>query len=404
MNRPCTEVPGAALNLRVKEVWSRSANIMWTAPFAGNSPLSKYTIQYWRHQNAPHRLHEATVSSSQTSAIVENLQPGIAYEVSIVSENEVGRGEASASATFTTGEEEPNAAPIDIAVEARGATTVLVKWKAPPADHWNGKLKGFYIGYKTSDSAHPYSFRTVDAKHGSAASTGYEFFVTNLLKGTEYFVVVKAFNDAGSGPASQDIAVTTLNGDLPSAPQLFVLNTGPASISLRWNNKDAAKHIHDINGYSIHYQKDSEGWREVPVSGIIGAIGSTAMPANGEPAMISTVHANTYTLNGLEGGSRYHVYVTALNKYGIGDPSNVVTVTTEGGSHPKVFSSTINNHHSVSGGMNELPYFAQPIFLIPIVVAVVIIVVVLLMTFVCVKKMRPPSPDYADGCNCNLDN
>src|SRR5690348_1928250 len=77
------EVPGQALNLRVKEVWSRSANIMWTAPFAGNSPISKYTIQYWRHQNAPHRLHEATVSSSQTSAIIENLQPGIAYEVSI---------------------------------------------------------------------------------------------------------------------------------------------------------------------------------------------------------------------------------------------------------------------------------------------------------------------------------
>jgi hypothetical protein len=121
------------------------------------------------------------------------------------------------------------------------------------------------------------------------------------------------------------------------------------------------------------------------------------MPANGEGVgPVSVIHANTYTLGQLESGGRYHIYVTANNRYGTGDPSNVVTVTTEG-DRVKVFSSTINNNQGYMP--SHVPYWAQPIFVIPIAIAVVIIAVVLIITRVCVKKMRPPSPDYADGFN-----
>jgi len=79
------EVPGKPVNVRVKEVWSRTASVVWSpTPNSGNSPITKYTIQYWRHESAPHRLHELSVSNSQTSALIKELSPGLSYELNVV--------------------------------------------------------------------------------------------------------------------------------------------------------------------------------------------------------------------------------------------------------------------------------------------------------------------------------
>ena len=79
-----TEVPSAPQNLRVKEVWSRTVSIVWNEPYSGNSPITNYTIQYWRHETAPHRLHEITVTNSQTLALIKDLSPGSAYVMTVV--------------------------------------------------------------------------------------------------------------------------------------------------------------------------------------------------------------------------------------------------------------------------------------------------------------------------------
>ncbi|CAG2180489.1 unnamed protein product, partial [Oppiella nova] len=68
--------------------------------------------------------------------------------MTVVGDNEVGRGEAADTVTFVTGEEEPSAPPNDVSVESKGPTTIRVTWRAPPAEHWNGAIKGFYIGYR----------------------------------------------------------------------------------------------------------------------------------------------------------------------------------------------------------------------------------------------------------------
>jgi len=78
------EVPDAPKNVRAKEVWSRTVSVVWTEAFTGNLPISKYTVQYWRFQSAPHRLHELTIPGSQTSIFIKDLSPGQAYELSVV--------------------------------------------------------------------------------------------------------------------------------------------------------------------------------------------------------------------------------------------------------------------------------------------------------------------------------
>ncbi|KAI1289145.1 Hemicentin-2 [Halotydeus destructor] len=383
------ETPASPTNLRVKEVWSRSASLVWTAPFTGNSPISKYTIQYWRRQNAPHRLHEMTVSSTQTSAIIKDLQPGLSYEVTITAENDVGRGETSESVNFVTGQEEPSAAPVDVTAEARGSSTILVTWKPPPIEHWNGQIKGFYVGYKARDSQQPFSYRTVDAKHSAHSAQTYEFFLTNLIKGSSYIIVVKAYNNAGSGPASHDIIVNLIDADLPASPRLFVTASDASSVSLRWTMKEGDSSSYPVAGYTIHYQRDSEHWLELPVSSIATNIDPTANPSD-----VSVPSSNTYTLKNLDGASRYNIYVTAKNRYGIGDPSNAVTVSTDGRSVQ--YPSPVNPNLNPLMMGDQVPYFAQPVVMIPILCAIVVIVIVLLVTFACMKKMRSyPPPDYA---------
>lgn len=83
--------------------------------------MTGYVIQYWRETNSGQnkRLHEVNVSASLSAYLLRDLQPGTAYELSILAENEVGRGASSQVVRFTTGEEEPSASPVDVLVESR---------------------------------------------------------------------------------------------------------------------------------------------------------------------------------------------------------------------------------------------------------------------------------------------
>ncbi|RWS21670.1 Down syndrome cell adhesion molecule-like protein, partial [Leptotrombidium deliense] len=170
------EVPGAPVNVRVKETWSRSASVIWSPPFDGNTPITKYTVQYWMHQSATRKLNEFTVDGIQTNALIKDLKPGQSYELTVVAENNVGRGEAADSVTLFTNQEEPSVAPIDITVESKGASTIRVSWKAPPKDQWNGDLHGYYVGYRVDGTQQPFSFITVKATANADLSFKYEHF------------------------------------------------------------------------------------------------------------------------------------------------------------------------------------------------------------------------------------
>ncbi|RWR98931.1 Down syndrome cell adhesion molecule-like protein 1, partial [Dinothrombium tinctorium] len=368
------EIPGAPLNVRVRETWSRSASVFWNPPFNGNSPITKFTVQYWIHQSPTRKLNELSVNGAQTNALIKDLKPGHSYELTVVAENEVGRGDAADSITFFTNQEEPSAAPIDIIVESRGSSTVRVTWKAPPKDQWNGELQGFYVGYKVRDSQQPFSFLTVPVAANADISHKYEHFVRNLLKGTVYDVVVKAFNAAGSGPQSHPVRVQTLDGDLPESPFLSVTSSTRTSLSLRWLNPESTGKQLNIISYTLYYQKENDDWRQITIPTIVG---STALPSGNSPN--SAENSHSYVLNNLESGTRYNIYVTATNNYGIGDPSNIVKTRTNG--DPFVYSPAVEN-------VNEIPYYFQPLFVIPIITAIVIVVIVLVITYVCVQRIK----------------
>ncbi|KAH8022253.1 hypothetical protein HPB51_023131 [Rhipicephalus microplus] len=345
---PTAEVPGQPQDVKVSETWSRSASVSWSPPYSGNSPVAKYVIQYWKDSGTAHRLQEVAVPGSQTSALVGDLHPGSTYHLSILAENSVGVGLASTPVKLHTGEEEPSAAPTDFHVEARGPSTVRVSWKPPPPDEWNGDLLGYYIGYKPTSSGQPYSYRTSEFRPNAS----HEFFLTGLQRGTEYAIIVKAYNAAGSGVASHELHVKTLDGDVPPPPKVFVSGTTHSSITVTWHQQ-----------FASGVRESTQDWKEVNLDS----------------------RSSSYTVSGLESGVLYQLYVSATNEYGTGDPSEIITVRTH-----------------KAGGVMQSPIFGDastPLYLnlfimIPVLASLVTIVLVVIVTCVCLQriKRRPPQP------------
>lgn len=75
----------------------------------------------------------------------------------------------------------------------------------PQRHHWNGPLRGYYVGHKVYGSGQ-FSYQTVE----SSDRRGGTLLIQGLQKATTYTVVVKAFNAAGSGPPSHEMHVATL--------------------------------------------------------------------------------------------------------------------------------------------------------------------------------------------------
>ena len=303
------EVPEAPLDVRIGEVWSKSVSVSWSHPYSGNSQVSRYILRYWRqgkNWSWNQRLHEEELKPSVTSHIIKDLQPGMSYALTVTAMNEVGAGESSFVQKFTTGEEEPTSPPTDVHVESRGSRGIFVSWRPPPRHQWNGNITGYYVLYRPVEVTQPY-IKTVDAfhTHYSNGSRPYGFVITGLTKSKLYMVSVKAYNKAGTGPASHELSVATLSGDPPQPPQLQSFNVLSRSV-IKINWKYFGDDFGQLTGFTVYCMKDDQGhfMSVVPVA----------------------KHHNSFVAQNLDPGARYTFHVTASNAFGEGEGSHPLSV------------------------------------------------------------------------------
>ncbi|OQR76613.1 Down syndrome cell adhesion molecule protein 1-like [Tropilaelaps mercedesae] len=236
------DAPGPPQDVKVKDIWSRSVSVYWTPTYDGNSPISKYVVSFWKQHGVSNRPQEVDVPSAQHFTLVRHLQPGTQYVLNVLAENNVGKSEASRTVTFTTNDEEPEAPPLDVNAVTQGPTTVLVSWKAPQKDAWNGDIEGYYIGFKPKNSNGSTSYKKVEQTNNIT----HEFILQGLNKGTEYEITVQAYNHAGSGPTSPQRLVMTRPGeDSPDIPRLFVDAVTLESIKVHWQLRTGGQKLTD---------------------------------------------------------------------------------------------------------------------------------------------------------------
>ena len=91
----------------------------------------------------------------------------------------------------------PSKPPDSFSLAAKTSTSIEASWQLPPADSWNGIIRGFKLFYKKKSSSG--SLKTMLLINDGDALTR---IVTGLNKYTEYEFHVLAFTSVGDGPNS----------------------------------------------------------------------------------------------------------------------------------------------------------------------------------------------------------
>lgn len=99
------EVPEQPKSLNINSKQSRSIQLTWSQPFAGNSPIEEYNIQYKPIIDTWQTAERITVSGTQSVINIDNLHPATAYHIRIAAENKLGSSEYSEVVQVTTLEE-----------------------------------------------------------------------------------------------------------------------------------------------------------------------------------------------------------------------------------------------------------------------------------------------------------
>ncbi|XP_076361336.1 cell adhesion molecule Dscam1-like isoform X2 [Tachypleus tridentatus] len=293
------EPPDSPTNILATSTGSRIVTLTWSQLYSGNSPVTANKIQYKSSTDSWDESFEIlTLQASNTRATITNLRPVTDYHIRIFAKNKLGWSDPSTVVHITTGEEAPEAPPINVRAVAKSSRTIKVTWEPPKPELRNGVLKGYYVGYKIHTSNEPFVYKTVERSQ--------EVVLYNLKRATRYSIKVMSFNGKGSGPSSEELVVETLKNDPPKTPQLKIVAATYTSIKLSWTNTDKQHNI--ITGYFIYYKKQYGTWEERQTMS----------------------DQESYTFRDLFCGSHYHFYLVAYNSAGKGENSDVVAAKTQG--------------------------------------------------------------------------
>ncbi|CAN8018584.1 unnamed protein product [Ixodes persulcatus] len=342
------ELPSPPIGVRVDDVGKRTARVSWKKPFA---EVNHFLLRYWRENGRGRKLSSSSVSGAETSTYLQDLQPGTEYSGHIVSQNDVGLSGPSVSMRFITSEEAPSAPPTDVHSTPIGEKEIMVTWKAPPKDHQNGRIQGYYVGHRLYDSPMlPYTYQTVTGSESSQA------LVQGLQLNTRYSAVLQAFNAAGPGPSSHQLVLTTLEEDLPEAPPFSVTQVTCCSATLAIKERQRRS----LTQYVLDYRARGGPWRSI------------YFPS----------HTRSMCLESLNRKTPYEVTLAAYNMHGRGQPSDPVS-----------FATTSEEPASMSNGTATGFNLLEAKVLVPVVASLVIIVSSVAVAYVFYKKIVSKKAD-----------
>jgi len=275
------------------------ATISWTAPYAGASPITGYTITAYVGSSPL-----APAYTTGTSLTYAGLQDGTTYTFQVYATNSYGNGPPATSAAIVVAA--VPSAPQNVAATG-GNAAAQVTWSAPSS---NG---GATI---TSYTVTPYLNGSATTPTVTVSGITYSALVSGLQNGVSYTFGVSASNTTGPGPSAFSVAVQT--GVAPAPTSVTAVVAGDYQLTVAWTpGTEPGGAL--ISGYRL--------------------VATTA----GEPNTQFQVSGTTTstTISGLKGGSPYTVTVTAWNAYSNATPvtSNSVTPTGGGAWYPDVVRS-----------------------------------------------------------------
>ncbi|XP_046991962.1 Down syndrome cell adhesion molecule-like protein Dscam2 [Schistocerca americana] len=321
------EPPDPPFDVEVTEINSRSVRLSWHPPFDGNSPLTGYLIQYkrgtslisdWQHTGTVN-ISVPTMGTDFTSkntdplrtAVISDLHPATTYHIRMLAMNAIQASAFTDPLTVKTQEEAPLGPPQDVHAETVGTDELLITWKPPLSDTWNGDILGYAIHWNLHGASHLDTNNTNSITVRGLTTT--ELRLKELKRFTTYDIYIQAFNSMGSGPKSSAVTVTTQEGVPEAAPQNVTCSPlSSQSVKVKWSPPPTQHHGGVIQGYKVVY-------KPVMTDSDLQAAGSEVK---------RTSSLETY-LHGLLKFTNYSIRLLAYTSVGDGILSSSVFCTTE---------------------------------------------------------------------------
>ena len=259
--------PDQVTGLKLKSISETTASIKWSK--------SKGAKSYKIFLKADGGSYYEYASTKSTAFALKNLEPKTSYSIKVKAVNSFGIGKASDGIKAKTLFKKIDG----LKSVSLGSTGVTLNWN--PKD---GIQK--YIVYILNEKTGKYtSLESVKTN---------EFSVTNLEPGVTYSFKVRVYTGSDYGTFSDALSIQTL----PEAVEgLKYYSLKSESVKLKWYGTDGAE------SYTVFQNVNGEGW-----------------------VKIAETAACTIKISGLNEGNTFSFKVRAVNKAGVGQFSETVTV------------------------------------------------------------------------------
>ncbi|MCZ0933809.1 MAG: fibronectin type III domain-containing protein [Gemmatimonadetes bacterium] len=293
--------PRAPVGLTAREVGTSRIDLSWSAPRnTGGAPILGYRIEGSDDGGGTWRIVRRNTSSRGTTFSDVNLQPATTRHYRVAAINTAGTGPFSNTARATTEATVPGT-PRSLDAEADGTSRIELSWRAPTSDG-GSRITGYRI--EVSEDGGTRWENLVANSHNTRTTHVH----TGLEPATRRHYRVSAINRIGVGRASRVVSAIT-DATVPDAPTgLTATAVSPTQIDLFWL-APAYDGGAPVTGYRIEVSENATAWTDLMVN-----TGS---------------RATTYSHTGLLPGSTRHYRVSAINRVGVGAPSDTASAATD---------------------------------------------------------------------------
>ncbi|XP_042195495.1 neural cell adhesion molecule L1-like protein isoform X2 [Callorhinchus milii] len=287
------------INVKGEGTEPHNMRISWEPlkPIDWNGPGLKYQVS-WRQKEAENPWNHSTVNKHHH--IVDNTPTFVPYDIKVQALNDLGPGPEPKIATGYSGEDLPEDAPMNVALEVMNSTVIKVTWSEVQKEKIRGHLEGYKIVYWKIKSLLERRKRHLEKHVLTFSGERSHGMVPGLEPYSKYRLAVMVFNRKGNGPESAPIHFDTPEG-VPEQPA-FLRITGIAkdAVTLMWGPPIKPNGI--LIGYLLQYQLIND----TDEIGSLKAINITN----------STV--TKLTVSDLDTSSKYKFYLSACTKAGPG--------------------------------------------------------------------------------------
>ena len=216
---PMPAVPEKPTGFSV-EAGNRKAVLTWDDP--GNGTIVKWQYAYKTTGGYGGWTDMPGSGAGTVRHVVSMLGNDTAHTFKIRAVNDVGEGAESDEVPATPMAEAPEK-PAGFAALA-GDAQIALSWTDPS----DASISKWQYAFRTSGDYGEWT----DIPGSGAATTAHT--VANLSNGTTYVFRIRAVNDVGDGPESDEASATPLSA--PAQPTGFSVEAGDARVTLGWNN------------------------------------------------------------------------------------------------------------------------------------------------------------------------